>query len=59
MGKGRLSMRLDLNGEWNLRDECGKLLCKVTVPGTVVAAMYAKGLIQDPYYRENEDANSS
>ena len=49
-------MRLNLNGEWNLRDECGKSLCKVTVPGTVIAAMYAKGLIQDPYYRENEDA---
>lgn len=45
---------LDLNGEWELRDEKGEKLCPVKVPGTVISGLYAAGRIEDPYYRENE-----
>lgn len=45
---------LDLNGEWELRDEAGALLCPVKVPGTVISGLCAAGKIEDPYYRDNE-----
>lgn len=47
---------LNLNGEWELRDKEGDLLCPVEVPGTVISGLYAAGKIENPYYRENEYA---
>ena len=53
-------LKSSLNGIWNLhiigRD--AQLLPKegieAEVPGTVYGALLAKGLIPDPYYRDNE-----
>lgn len=47
---------LELNGNWELKDEAGELLCPVKVPGTVISGLYASGKIAHPYYRENEYA---
>lgn len=44
----------DLNGIWQLKNQKGEILCPVTVPGSVIAAMREADLIEDPYYRENE-----
>ena len=49
-------MRLELNGDWELRNEAGETLCPVEVPGSVVSGLYAAGKIEHPYYRENEYA---
>lgn len=47
---------LDLNGNWELRDADGALLCPVKVPGSVISGLYAAGKTAHPYYRENEYA---
>ena len=49
-------MRLELNGDWELRNEAEETLCPVEVPGSVVSGLYAAGKIEHPYYRENEYA---
>ena len=43
-----------LNGTWQLLDEKREPLCGVSVPGSVIAALYAEGTIGHPYYRMNE-----
>lgn len=48
--------KLELNGEWELKNETGETLCQVKVPGTVISGLYAAGKIEHPYYRENEYA---
>ena len=48
--------QLDLNGNWELRDADGALLCPVKVPGSVLSGLYAAGKTAHPYYRENEYA---
>lgn len=47
---------LELNGNWELKNEAGELLCPVKVPGTVISGLYVSGKIAHPYYRENEYA---
>lgn len=46
--------KLELNGIWELRDENGKVLCPVKVPGSVISGLYAAGEIEHPYVGENE-----
>ena len=48
--------KLELNGDWELRNETGETLCPVKVPGSVISGLYAAGRIEHPYYRENEYA---
>jgi len=56
-GKEQINMTLlELNGNWELRDKAGELLCPVKVPGSVISGLYASGKIVHPYYRENEYA---
>ena len=52
--------RYSLNGEWKLKI-LGENKCRIPqewieaqVPGTVMGAYFEKGMIPDPYYRENE-----
>lgn len=52
--------RYSLNGDWKLKI-LGENKCRipqewidVQVPGTVMGAYFEKGMIPDPYYRENE-----
>ena len=47
-------VQIDLGGMWHLKDENGQELCNVEVPGSVVSGLYSAGLIEHPYYRENE-----
>lgn len=47
-------IKLELNGDWKLRNEEGKTLCPVKVPGSVISGLYAAGKIEHPYYRDNE-----
>lgn len=57
MRKGLYCMTiLELNGNWELKNETGELLCPVKVPGSVISGLYASGKIAHPYYRENEYA---
>lgn len=49
-------VKLELNGNWELRDAAGALLCPVTVPGSVISGLYAAGKLAHPYDRENEYA---
>lgn len=44
----------NLNGDWELRDADGERLCTVKIPGGVISGLYAAGMIEHPYYRENE-----
>ncbi len=46
-------MKIDLNGAWKLCSaQYGQL--DATVPGSVLSTLLAHGLIEDPFYRENE-----
>ena len=57
MRKGLYCMTiLELNGNWELKNETGELLCPVKVPGSVISGLYASRKIAHPYYRENEYA---
>ncbi|MDD6990931.1 MAG: glycoside hydrolase family 2 protein [Oscillospiraceae bacterium] len=49
-------MKFSLNGQWTLSDinEPDKLCIPVNVPGSLYSAMLREGLMDDPYYRENE-----
>lgn len=44
--------RLNLNGIWKM--EGGGYACSDTVPGSVYSFLLNNGLIDDPYYRDNE-----
>lgn len=56
MERRRLMIKLNLNGQWELRNEEGENLCGITVPGSVISGLYAAGKIEHPYDRENEYA---
>ncbi|PRP76382.1 beta-mannosidase [Planoprotostelium fungivorum] len=45
---------VDLSGEWSVTDRRGHNL-KGHVPGSIYTDLFAAGIIQDPYYRFNED----
>lgn len=45
-----------LNGAWTLAEAGKEPMCPVTVPGTVLSGMLEADLIDDPFYRTNEDA---
>lgn len=45
---------LSLNGAWELRQANGEITCPATVPGCVHLDLQAAGIIDDPYYRDNE-----
>lgn len=49
-------MTLSLNGKWTLFDinEPEKLRIPAEIPGSLYSAMLSEGLMDDPYYRENE-----
>ena len=47
--------RITLNGTWNWCDMESKEWHKGSVPGTVLTDMMDGGLIEDPYWRANED----
>ncbi len=47
--------QITLNGEW-LFSQNGGEWHRATVPGSVYADMLANGLMDDPFYRDNEDA---
>ena len=42
-----------LDGFWKLKG--GGYECEGTVPGSVLSALIENGIIDDPYYRDNED----
>ena len=46
--------RIDLNGIWTMSGN--GYCCEGTVPGSVYSFLLKKGLIEDPFYRDNEDA---
>ena len=49
-------MRQTLNGTWRLfpADSSGRYNINAEVPGSLYSAMLAEGIMNDPYYRENE-----
>ena len=47
--------RILLNGEWTLAEAGKKPMCSLTVPGTVLSGLLDAKLIDDPFYRTNED----
>lgn len=46
-------MKIDLNGKWLLNSDKYKDIA-VRVPGSVLGALLHEGLIEDPFYRDNE-----
>ena len=48
-------MRIDLNGSWSLNSPQYSNLT-AELPGSVLSTLLAHGLIEDPYYRDNEAA---
>ena len=46
-------MKVDLGGQWTLNSDKYKDI-SVTVPGSVLGALLKEGLIEDPFYRDNE-----
>lgn len=48
-------MRIDLNGSWSLNSPQYSNLT-AEIPGSVLSTLLAHGLIEDPYYRDNEAA---
>lgn len=48
--------KLLLNGEWTLAEAGKEPVCSLMVPGTVLSGMLDAKLIEDPFYRTNEDA---
>ena len=49
---------ISLNGPWRMRKAGAARFYDVTVPTTVCTDLLANGLLEDPYYRDNEDARS-
>ena len=44
----------DLAGDWSLSDDSGDYTCTIKLPGDGISALYAAGLIADPYWGRNE-----
>ena len=51
-------MRISLNGKWVFSSAHIKPL-PVTIPGSVLSGLLENGIIQDPYYRDNEEKAKS
>ena len=50
-----LTMRsIYLNGNWRLKQKKGDIDCAAAVPGDNFSALLNAGIIEDPYYRDNE-----
>lgn len=47
---------ISLNGAWKMRRTDSDICYDVTVPSTVCSDLLANGLLEDPYYRDNEAA---
>ena len=45
-----------LNGTWQLKKADETLLCPVEIPGSVLSGLTEHGLLEDPFYRMNEQA---
>ncbi|MBQ0106177.1 MAG: glycoside hydrolase family 2 protein [Armatimonadetes bacterium] len=45
---------IDLNGVWTLKNEKKNINCSASVPGCVHTDLLAAGIIDDPFYRDNE-----
>lgn len=48
--------KISLNGPWRMRKADAAQFYNVTVPTTVCADLLVNGLLEDPYYRDNESA---
>lgn len=48
-------MKRSLNGKWKLNGTNIVKTLDVSVPGSILNDLYVKGLIPDPYYRDNEE----
>ncbi len=48
------NISIDLNNNWQFKNQKEKKWYKATVPGTVHTDLLANKLIPDPYYRDNE-----
>ena len=46
--------QLSLNGSWNLFKSDEPTAISATVPGCVHTDLLANGLLEDPFYRDNE-----
>ena len=46
-------MKIDLSGKWIINSEKYTDI-EVTVPGSVLGALLNAGLVEDPFYRDNE-----
>jgi len=44
----------DITGRWALSDSDGGHACDIVLPGDVITALHAAGLIADPYFGRNE-----
>ena len=49
-----INMKISLNGEWRLVTSDGKYDTAAQIPGSLYGTLISKGLIDDPYYRDNE-----
>ena len=47
--------KLSLNGKWQIKSEAEKDWVEAKVPGSVHENLMNAGLIEDPFYRTNED----
>ena len=57
MTTSQTTCRLDLSGQWRLdgtNEKGAALSCAAAVPGDVHSALFAAGLMQDPYWGRNE-----
>ena len=45
---------IDLSGDWDLAAADGRHRCRMAVPGDVLSALHAAGLVPDPYAGRNE-----
>lgn len=49
-------LKISLNGDWAMKNVREKDWIPAVVPGSVVQDLLAAGKIEDPFYRDNEDA---
>ena len=44
-----------LQGNWKMKETGADGYCNVTIPGSVYSALLENGLMEDPFYRDNEE----
>lgn len=44
-----------LQGNWKMKETGADDYCNVTIPGSVYSALLENGLMEDPFYRDNEE----